>query len=295
VGQARQWQPADLDEIWRNVNRKINDLFGRKARSRRYRSGWRRRAVLAFGRGDPGCAGLLVWLASGFYIVDEGRRCRHRWQIHRTTQPGPRWRACPIGRRSSSTSRSEDDQDGYRNNPKNKVDKEALMLTDDENIIDIQFAVRIKSAEAYLFQVRKPDLSSPSSPRRRWAKSLAKPRWTARCTRDATGEIGGKADANARPLQHQDLRTKVTLQSVQPPTRCNGVRQAVKPAGSLSGPQRPGLNVVPRARSSAAIAEEAMAASGGRTRAVGDASRTTDPRRRYERRPHGHADRHLER
>jgi regulator of protease activity HflC (stomatin/prohibitin superfamily) len=49
---------------------------------------------------------------------------------------------------------------GYRNTPKNKKENEALMLTDDENIIEIQFAVQynLKSAEAYLFNVRKPDL-----------------------------------------------------------------------------------------------------------------------------------------
>src|SRR5207245_9418936 len=48
---------------------------------------------------------------------------------------------------------------GYRNSPKNKVDKEAVMLTDDENIIDIQFAVQynLKSAEAFVFNNRKPD------------------------------------------------------------------------------------------------------------------------------------------
>ena len=48
---------------------------------------------------------------------------------------------------------------GYRNTPKNKIDKEALMLTDDENIIDIQFAVQynLKSAEDYVFNIRRPD------------------------------------------------------------------------------------------------------------------------------------------
>jgi regulator of protease activity HflC (stomatin/prohibitin superfamily) len=48
---------------------------------------------------------------------------------------------------------------GYRNSLKSKVDKEAVMLTDDENIIDIQFAVQynIKDAFAYVFNNRKPD------------------------------------------------------------------------------------------------------------------------------------------
>ena len=48
---------------------------------------------------------------------------------------------------------------GYRNNVHSKVLKESLMLTDDENIIDIQFAVQyvLKDPEDYLFNNRDPD------------------------------------------------------------------------------------------------------------------------------------------
>ena len=48
---------------------------------------------------------------------------------------------------------------GYRNNVKTKVLKESLMLTDDENIIDIQFAVQymLKDPMDYLFNNRRPD------------------------------------------------------------------------------------------------------------------------------------------
>ena len=48
---------------------------------------------------------------------------------------------------------------GYRNNVKNKVLKESLMLTDDENIIDVQFAVQyvVKDPTEYLFNNRSPD------------------------------------------------------------------------------------------------------------------------------------------
>ena len=48
---------------------------------------------------------------------------------------------------------------GYRNNVKSKVLKESLMLTDDENIIDVQFAVQyvLKSPNDYLFNSREPD------------------------------------------------------------------------------------------------------------------------------------------
>lgn len=54
---------------------------------------------------------------------------------------------------------------GYRSNPrtggKSKVPKEALMLTEDENIIDIEFAVqyRIKDAGDFLFNVRDPEVT----------------------------------------------------------------------------------------------------------------------------------------
>jgi membrane protease subunit HflK len=48
---------------------------------------------------------------------------------------------------------------GYRNNVKTRVLRESLMLTDDENIVDLQFAVQyiLKDPEDYLFNVRRPD------------------------------------------------------------------------------------------------------------------------------------------
>ncbi len=104
-----------------------------------------------------------MWLASGFYIVDEGRRgvVTHFGKYTETTLPGPRWHLpFPIEAvELVDFSQVKTVEIGYRNTPKNKVDKEAVMLTDDENIIDIQFAVQynIKNAEAYVFNNRKPD------------------------------------------------------------------------------------------------------------------------------------------
>jgi membrane protease subunit HflK len=48
---------------------------------------------------------------------------------------------------------------GYRNTVKTKVLKESLMLTDDENIVDLQFAVQylIKDARDWSFMNRRPD------------------------------------------------------------------------------------------------------------------------------------------
>ena len=89
--------PPDLDEIWRNVNRRLNELFGRKGgggdgvgpgRPARGRPRCRCRAPASSSRSSS-----LVWLASGFYIVDEGRRgvVTRFGKYTETTQPGPRW------------------------------------------------------------------------------------------------------------------------------------------------------------------------------------------------------------
>ena len=157
--------PPDLDELWRNFNRKLDGLFGRRGGGN--------------GSGDDsggmeprrvgGGAGLLiglvvaVWLASGFYIVYEGQRgvVLRFGKFFETTMPGPRWHL-PYPIESAEVvniSQVRTVEVGYRNNVKSKVLKEALMLTDDENIIDVQFAVQylLNSPQDYLFNSCSPD------------------------------------------------------------------------------------------------------------------------------------------
>src|SRR6266498_2000537 len=155
--------PPDLDEIWRNVNRRLNELLGRRAPEEGGAGEPPRSAFPFGGAGLQVALVLLVWLASGFYIVDEGRRgvVTRFGKFTETTLPGPRWHLpFPVETvELVDFSQVKTIEVGYRNSPKNKVDKEAVMLTDDENIIDIQFAVQynLKSAEAYVFNNRKPD------------------------------------------------------------------------------------------------------------------------------------------
>ncbi len=74
--------------------------------------------------------------------------------------PGPRWHIpYPIeGVEIVDVARVRTVEVGYRGNTKNKQPQEALMLTDDENIVDVQFAVQwtIKSPEDYLFNNNAP-------------------------------------------------------------------------------------------------------------------------------------------
>jgi membrane protease subunit HflK len=153
--------PPDLDELWRRFNQRLNALFGGKKGAPSGGPG--NGPMMAGGLGMVAGLIALVWLGSGFYIVDAGERgvVLRFGKFVETTQPGPRWHLpFPIeGVQVVNVEQVRTVEIGYRSNVKSKVMKESLMLTDDENIIDIQFAVQyiLKDPEAYLFNNRSPD------------------------------------------------------------------------------------------------------------------------------------------
>jgi modulator of FtsH protease HflK len=106
---------------------------------------------------------VLVWLASGFYIVDTGQRgmVLRFGKYVETTEPGPRWHLpWPVeSREIVNVDQVRTVEIGYRNNVRSKVLNESLMLTDDENIIDLQFAVQyiLKDPIEFLFVNRSPE------------------------------------------------------------------------------------------------------------------------------------------
>lgn len=151
--------PPDLDEVVRNLNRKIEAMFGRPGGESGNRSG----DGFKLNFGLIVLIATLIWLGSGFYIVDESQRgvvLRFGKQVE-TTEPGPHWHIpYPIETvEIVNVSQVRTVEVGYRENVKNKILKESLMLTDDENIIDIQFAVQyfLKDPSDYLFNNRAPD------------------------------------------------------------------------------------------------------------------------------------------
>ena len=161
--------PPDLDELWRNVNKKLNNLFKRKGGGGGEGSGGGEGPAGGSPRRYSGGIGLLagllllMWVSSGFYIVNEGQRgvvLRFGKYIE-TTQAGLRWHLpYPIELvEAVNVSQVRTVEIGYRNNVRSKVLKESLMLTDDENIIDIQFAVQyiLKNPEEFLFTNREPE------------------------------------------------------------------------------------------------------------------------------------------
>ena len=164
-GGNRNDGPPDLDEILRNFSRKLNTLFGKTKNSGNNNSTPPAGNPFA-GRDIPVLPILIViviiWLMTGFYIVDQGSRgVVLRFGKHvETTVAGPHWHI-PYPIESVTTVNLQQVRTieiGYRTDEaggsKVKQPAEALMLTDDENIIDLQFAVQydLKSAEDYLFK-----------------------------------------------------------------------------------------------------------------------------------------------
>jgi len=162
-GKNNNGGPPDLEELLRKLNQKMAGMMGGKGGSGNKSGGNTPSPGFAPGIGLIAVIIALVWVGSGFYIVDESQRgvvLRFGKNVE-VTQPGPRWHLpFPVETvEIVNLSQVRTVAVGYRDNVKNKMLKESLMLTDDENIIDIQFAVQyfLKDPADYLFNNRSPD------------------------------------------------------------------------------------------------------------------------------------------
>jgi len=154
--------PPDLDEIWRNVNRRLNELLGRRAPEEGGAGEPPRSAFPFGGAGLLVALVLIVWLASGFYIVDEGRRgvVTRFGKYTETTSPGPRWHLpYPIEGVDVIDFSKIKTVEIHGNTPASRSARGLLLVTDDENITDALFAVqyRLKDSKDYVFNTKNPD------------------------------------------------------------------------------------------------------------------------------------------
>ena len=170
--------PPDLDELWRDFNRKLGGLFGNNGK------GGGRPAPS--GGGSPGGGGgglggfqpdmknagigaglvaavaVLIWLGTGFFIVQEGQQAviTQFGKYNSTVGAGFNWRLpYPIQRHELifvTQIRSVDV--GRDTIIKATGLRESAMLTEDENIVEIKFAVqyRLSDARAFLFESKNP-------------------------------------------------------------------------------------------------------------------------------------------
>ena len=167
--------PPDLDEIWRDFNRKLNGLFGggKRPGGGGMGSGGDGGGMPGFKAPTPKGAGvvagmvggvlLVLWLGSGFFIVQEGQQAvvTQFGRYHSTVGAGFNWRLpAPIQRHETvfvTTIRSVDV--GREDIVPATGLRDSGMLTLDENIVEIRFAVqyRLNDARAFLFNSRDPD------------------------------------------------------------------------------------------------------------------------------------------
>ncbi|HCN71313.1 MAG TPA: FtsH protease activity modulator HflK [Pusillimonas sp.] len=166
--------PPDLDEVWRDFNGKIGSLFGRKRRGGGNRGGGGNGgSPVQLPKGSPKLfvfiAIVLVglWLSSGFIIVQEGQVAvvTKFGKYTKTLNPGLQWHMpYPIeDAQPVNISQLRTFEVGYRGSVSNKVLNESLMLTTDENIVDVQYVVQYRlmpeGAPDYLFETVDPDES----------------------------------------------------------------------------------------------------------------------------------------
>ncbi len=172
--------PPDLDELWRDFNRKLGALLGGKKNAGRANPG----AVSGGGAGNGGDSGngfqpnmksagigagliagvvVLIWLGTGFFIVQEGQQAviTQFGKYKSSIGAGFNWRLpYPIQRHELIFVTQIRSVDVGRDAVIKATGlRESAMLTQDENIVEIKFAVqyRLNDARAFLFESKNPE------------------------------------------------------------------------------------------------------------------------------------------
>ena len=169
--------PPDLDQVIRDLQKKLSGIFGKSSSrgSGGGASGGGKGKGLSLGRTGGSLLAIVVvglWIASGFYVVDQSEQgVELRFGKFQEVKPaGLRWhmpypielveivnvqqvRTVEVGYRTREGGTTRDGATQLV-----LVPREALMLTADENIIDIQFAVQynIRDPRDLLFKVSEP-------------------------------------------------------------------------------------------------------------------------------------------
>ena len=279
-GGRKQPGPPDLDELLKKLMGRLGgNPFRRDGAGRGGSAGLLGLAVLA----------ALLWVASGFYIIDEGERgvVLRFGKFVSVADPGPHWHLpVPIERVETV------DVDRVRS-----FNHRATMLTQDENIVDLELAVqyRLKDPVDYLFQVRQPDLTVQQAVESALREAVGRSKMDFVLSE-------GRADiaATTKRLTQEILDfyktglmvTTVNLQQSQPPEQVqDAFNDAIKAREDnvrfINEAEAYANGIVPQARGEAArVVEEANAYREQIVaRAKGDAARFTKLLAEYRKAP----------
>ncbi len=301
--------PPDLDELWRDFNRKLSGLFGGKG-------GGPRNDGPSDGGGpnfqpDMKSAGVgagliagvvaLIWLGSGFFIVQEGQQAvvTSFGKYSHTADAGFQWRmpypfqaneivnftqlrSTEVGRNAVIAAT------GLR---------DSSMLTQDENIVDIRFTVqyRLKDARAFLFENRDPEAAVTLAAESAVREIVGKSRIDSVLyeQRDAIAtELAKNVQGQLDRLKAGIVVVNINVQSVQPPEQVQAAFEDTLKAGQDGDRlKKEGLayasDVIPKAQGTAARLREE--ADGYKSRviaqATGDAQRFASVLAEYQKAP----------
>jgi len=279
-------QPPDFEELLRRGQDRFRRVLPGNFNTRT----WIALAVIAV---------VVLWLLNGFYTVaaDEVGVVLRFGAYNRTTQPGLNYHLpAPIEKAlTPSVTRVNRTEIGYRSaegtaaraTATRQLPEEALMLTGDENIVDINFAVFwvIKDAKGYLFNIRNPDATVKSA-----AESAMREVIGETPIAQALAEGRGKIETDTHTLLQAILDaygagievTQVQLQRVDPPgpviDAFRDVQRALADRERLRNEAEVYRNdIVPKARGSAAAVKQEAEAYRQEiiARSQGDAARFT--------------------
>jgi membrane protease subunit HflK len=287
-------RPPDLEEMMRKLSRQLNSIFGggsgggssdESGGGGGFGMGQNSKAVISLAL----IVALVVWLASGFYIVREGDRgvVLRLGAFQKVSAPGPHWRLpYPFERVEI------ENVDNIRT-----LQNRSLMLTADENIIDVDIAVqyRVLDLVDFKFNVRNPDATVQQAMESAIRESIGKSNLDF-----ILGEGRGEIAATARATLQQALDsygagiiiTAVSMQQAQPPepvqeSFADAIRAREDEARFRNEAEAYANGLIPRARGQAArVLEEAEAYRDQIiARADGDASRFSQLLAEYRQAP----------
>jgi membrane protease subunit HflK len=298
--------PPDLDELWRDFNRRLGGLFGNKGGGRRedpeggppFQPDMKSAGI---GVGLIALVVALVWAGSGFFIVQEGQQAvvstfgRYGY----TSDAGFQWRF-PYPFQSHETvpvTQLRSKEIGRNNVVQATGLRDSSMLTQDENIVDIRFTVqyRLKDARAYLFENRDPDSAVEQAAESAVREIVGRSKVDSVLyeQREAlSSDLVKSVQAQLDRLKAGILIVNVNVQNVQVPEQVQAAfNDAVKAGADRDRLKNEGQayasDIVPKARGTAARLREE--AEGYRQRVIaqadGDAQRFRSVLTEYQRAP----------
>jgi modulator of FtsH protease HflK len=165
-GKGPNQGPPDLDELWRDFNRKLGGLFGRRGGGNygggnggNFQPDMKSAGV---GAGLIAIVVVVIWMGTGIFIVQEGQQAvvTRFGRYSATVGAGFNWRLpYPIERHEIVNVTQIRAVDVGRDSVIRATGlKDSAMLTEDENIVEIKFAVqyRLNDARAWLFESKNP-------------------------------------------------------------------------------------------------------------------------------------------